>query len=136
MLFRYKVKPNTSPGFSNPSPYNHYVKIQMYKNNSHILHWKTIAETTLCDMAYELDTRTYNDFRDIIFPTSLSTTELYSALTRYGDMSNFVKAYIIDILGESWKKRNQKDEREDQIFKFVVTDGWNAIEIKEGKTNG
>ena len=132
MIFRYKVTPNKASTFSNPNTYDSYVKIQKYNENAHIFHWKTIADTTLCHMACELDPYT-SDIDSIIYPASLNPVKLYRMLTRYENMSNFVKAYILEVLGASWKKRNQTNEYEDKIFKFAVTDGWNAIEIKEDK---
>lgn len=132
MLFRYKVKPNTSPGFGNPTEYNHYITIQRYNENAHIFRWKTIADDQLCYMVCRLYPNLYES-EDISFASNLSAKTLYSTLMKYGNMSNFIKAYIINVLGEAWRAQNQTDEYVDQIFKFAVTDGWNAIEIKEDK---
>lgn len=133
MLFRYKVKPNTSPGFGNPTEYNHYITIQRYNENAHIFRWKTIADDQLCYMVCRLYPNLYES-EDISFASNLSAKTLYSTLMKYGSMGNFIKAYIINVLGEAWRAQNQTDEYVDQIFKFAVTDGWNAIEIKEDKS--
>lgn len=125
MLFRYKVKPNKPSTFSNPTPYNYRAKIQMYNENAHIFHWKTIEDATLRYMACELEP----SYDGIVAKSGAE--RLSTVLMRYENMGNFVKAYIVDILGESWKRRNQANQYEDQIFKFAVTDGWNCIEIKE-----
>ena len=127
MLFRYKVKPNTSPGVGNPTGYNHYITIQRYNENARIFRWKTIANDQLCHMVCRL----YPNLCS--FASELSAKTLYSTLMKYGNMGNFIKAYIINVLGEAWRTQNQTDEYVDQIFKFAVTDGWNAIEIKEDK---
>ena len=125
MLFRYKVKLNKPSVFGNSTLYNHDVKIQMYNENAHVFHWKTISNTTLRSIAYELEP-SYDEIG------GRSGAELlYSVLTMYKDMNNFVKMYIIRVLGKSWKARNQADEYVDQIFEFAVTDGWNCVEIKE-----
>lgn len=132
MLFRYKVKPNTSPGVGNPTGYNHYITIQRYNENARIFRWKTIVDDQLCHMVCRLYPNLYES-EDISFASNLSAKTLYSTLMKYGNMGNFIKAYIINVLGEAWRTQNQTDEYVDQIFKFVVTDGWNAIEIKEDK---
>ena len=128
MIFRYKVKPNHTPGIVNPAPYNHYVTIQEYDENVHIFHWKTVEKTTLCQMVNQM----YN-VPDIVYSWEISATQLHYTLSEYDAMSNFVKKYIIDILFPQWRKQDETHEHEDWIREFTLTDGWNCIEIKEDK---
>lgn len=124
MTFRYKVKLNSSG-------YNYFdVIIQKYNENAHIFRWKTVADTTLCKMVCELHPELYENNE---FSYDINSASLYNMLMQYKNMGDFVKKYIVDILFARWRFKNKIDDYRNQIAKFVLTDGWELVEIKEDK---
>lgn len=117
MIFRYKVKHKS--GIDN----NYYVEIQEYNENARIFRWKTIAKPTLRKMVYEVGNI------DVDGTWEVTVAEVYTVLSKYNCMGDFVKKYIIDMLLPSYEEQKYTD----WVTNFISTNNWELIEIKEDK---
>lgn len=124
MLFRYKIKECCyeslehvlhGPGIG------YLVKIQYYKPNAKLFKWKYFKTSKLCYVLNQLGHQ--SDY--------IGTNDgLFDVLQQYNGIGEIMIKYIKKIMEDNNYKQYQKDVG-NKIDDFVLTKGWNTIEVKE-----
>lgn len=124
MTFRYKVNSSYDKLWHYTK---HDVKIQRYKN-SRIFKWRTVADDELRYILYRLNKEAFKDF---IYAQNIPEELIYNELIKYKSMDEVVMKYITDVVLEKFKAQEKNEQCNDMICKFVSTNDWKTIEIKE-----
>jgi hypothetical protein len=88
-----------------------------------------VCDKNLASVLYKINTSAFADYTYLTFVPS---TEIYEELMKYSSIEEIVMKYIDLILKAEQKARNE-DTSYDLIGKFVLTDDWKTIEVKENK---
>lgn len=126
MLFRYKI---TMCGYDAFAKVYHgyairyYVEIQYFNQDAKIFKWKKFADQRLCCILDALghdeeEMYLMQDFEDV--------------LKQYKDIDEIMSKYIQKEIKDR-DMESKHNQHEDEIDNFVVTNGWNTIEIKENE---
>ena len=107
----------------------YYVKIQKYTGNR-IFKWHTVCDNNLPYVLYKIN---HNAFTDYTYLAFVPSTEIYEELTKYNSIEEIVMKYINNVVLKKEKKERDEDVSYDLIGKFVLTDGWKTIEVKESE---
>lgn len=129
MIFRYKVKVSGACLWSNElKTYN--VKIQEYRYYAKRFHWRTIANTDLVNLLRAINK---DAFGKMFFAWEVSALQLCDELQKYNSMDEVVMEYIKNYILTNREKDELDVRCNDVVDKFVLTHGWNTIEIKENE---
>jgi hypothetical protein len=126
MLFRYKIVTCTyealDRAFHGPGV-GYRVTIQYYKPDAKLFNWRHFKSTRLDCVLNRLghDDDAMND--SIGFANALHT---------YNDIGEIMLKYIKQIMADI-NNQKLKDMTDNQNDQFVLTTGWNNIEIKENE---
>lgn len=124
MLFRYKVCKKKQRKY-------HLIKIQKYKPDASVFSWREFDTISLQYLLTYLNQTRFCRGEDISEP------DIYCELQRYNNMNDIVIKYIQErIEDEKICECISREERKfgEYIDRFVLTNGWTSLEIKEKET--
>lgn len=126
MLFRYKIETcayeTLDHAFHGPGV-GYRVTIQHYKSDAKLFKWRHFKSSSLNCVLNRLG----HDDDSMINSIGLANT-----LHNYNNIGEIMFKYIKKIIAENDAKKLQK-MTDDQIDNFVLTAGWNTIEVKENE---
>lgn len=125
MIFRYKVTSRENY-YLNYTEYN--IKIQ--KHTSSIFHWETVEDIELRQL---LDKIHKDEFGEFHYYSSIPETAVYDVLKKYNSMDEIIMKYITDVILKNYRDQEKAKQVDKAIGKFVMTNGWKTIEIKENE---
>jgi len=118
MLYRYKVEKEMGWG-------QREVTIQKYCPNTPIIKWHRVEKVPLRLMIKRLHTEEFQLYNWY----EINDKMLCETLQEYKTMEELVMKYIMKIR----KQQIRQDDEMNFIDAFVLTNGWNTIEVKENE---
>jgi hypothetical protein len=128
MKFRYRV--TSRDPYLYLSAYTEYnITIQEY--TSSIFHWKTVKIIELRQLLNKLHK---DEFEEFEYYYSIPEAVVYDVLKKYNSMDEIIMKYITNVILKERRQAEDAKQNDNAIAKFVVTNGWKTIEIKENET--
>lgn len=126
MLFRYKIT-KSCEYFCSTYLVRYKVYIQRYNQNNMLFKWETCADTTLKSITECLNSDYCFDNFENYLP------EIAKTIVEYGNVDKMIEEYIKKTIIEDMQIAKDLRNIEKSIDDLVLTDNWNAIEIKENE---
>lgn len=125
MRFRYKVYIKRNAYTRN----GYYVKIQEHTGWP-IFQWETVLDEALGYVLHKINPGTFTGYSYVF---EIPNKDIYDELKQYKSVEEIIMKYIKNVILKDYQEKRNNDLCDDLIGKFVLTNGWNTIEIKENE---
>ena len=123
MKFRYKIYAKHDVYDGN----EYYVKIQKHTGWP-IFQWEIILDEVLPCVLYRINHNAFNRYSSV---RNIPNKNIYDELKQYKSVEEIIMKYINQVILPNYKEEQNDSTCYELIGKFVLTNGWKTIDVKE-----